>query len=64
MCPEESRLTFAVYMLTREAEHYWISMKSIMKARQEPVTWEVLRRKFFSEYFPDNVRYATKVEFL
>ena len=64
MCPEESRLAFAVYMLTGDAEHWWISMKSIMDERQEPVTWEVFRRKFLSEYFPDSVKYAKKVEFL
>jgi len=38
ICPEESRLAFAVYMLTGDAEHWWISMKSIMDERQEPVT--------------------------
>ena len=64
MCPEESRLAFAVYMLTGEAEHWWISMESIMKERQEPVTWEVFRRKFLSEYFPDSIKYAKEVEFL
>jgi len=39
-------------------------MKSIMEERHEPVTWEVFRRKFLSEYFPDNVKYAKEVEFL
>jgi len=39
-------------------------MKSIMEKRQEPVTWEVFRRKFLSEYFPDSVKYAKEVEFL
>jgi len=38
MCPTENRLAFTVYMLTREAEHWWISMKSIMEEREEPVT--------------------------
>jgi len=41
MCLEDSRLAFSVYMLTREAEHWWISTKSIMEERQESVTWEV-----------------------
>ena len=40
LCPEESRLAFAVYMLMGEAEHWLISTKSIF------------RRKFLSEYFP------------
>jgi len=29
MCPVENRLAFSVYMLTREAEHWWINTKSI-----------------------------------
>jgi len=64
MCPEESRLAFAVYMLTSEAEHWWVSMKSMMEERQEPVAWDVFRRKFLSEYFPDSVKYTKEVEFL
>jgi len=64
MCPEESRLAFAVYMLTGEAKHWWITMKSIMEERQEPVTWDVFRRKFLFEYFPNSVKYAKGMEFL
>jgi len=64
MCLVESRLAFAVYMLIGEAKHWWISMKSIMDERGEPVTWEAFREKFLSEYFPNNVRYAKEVEFL
>jgi len=64
MCPTDNRLAFVVYMLTGEAEHWWMSMKSIMEERGEPVTWEAFRGKFLSEYFPNGVRYAKEVEFL
>ena len=63
-CPAENRLAFTVYMLTGEAEHWWINTKSIMEERDELVTWEAFRGKFLSEYFPDSVRYAKEVEFL
>jgi len=63
-CLVESRLAFTVYMLTRKAEHWWISTKSIMEERGELVTWEAFRGKILSEYFPDSVRYAKEVEFL
>jgi len=33
MCPVKSRLAFAVYMLTGEAEHWWINIKSVMEER-------------------------------
>ena len=52
MCQADNRLAFAVYMLTEEAEHWWMSMKSIMEERGEPVTWEAFRGKFLLEYFP------------
>jgi len=63
-CPNESRLAFIVYMLTREAEHWWASMRLVMEERHEEVTWKAFKRKFLSEYFPDSVRYAKEVEFL
>jgi len=63
MCPAENRLAFVVYMLTGEAEHWWINMKSIMEERRKLVTWEAFRGKFLSEYFPNSVRYAKEVEF-
>ena len=64
MCPAENRLAFSVYMLTGEAEHWWISTKSILEERDEPVTWEAFRERFLSEYFPDSIRYAKEVKFL
>ncbi|XP_027936201.1 uncharacterized protein LOC114191225 [Vigna unguiculata] len=39
-------------------------MKSIMEERQELVTWDVFRRKFLSEYFPNSVKYTKEVKFL
>jgi len=64
MCPAENKLAFSMYMLTGEAKHWWISTKSILEERDEPVTWEAFRERFFCEYFPDNIQYAKKVEFL
>ena len=51
-------------MLTGEAEHWWISTKSILEERDEPVTWETFRERFLGENFPDNIRYTKEVEFL
>ena len=31
MCPIENRLVFFVYMLTGEAKHWWINIKSILE---------------------------------
>ena len=48
MCPAENRLTFSVYMLTGEAEHWWSSTRSILEERDEPVSWETFRERFLS----------------
>ncbi|XP_027905619.1 uncharacterized protein LOC114165154 [Vigna unguiculata] len=64
MCPTENKLVFSIYMLTGEAEHWWISTKSILEKRDEPVTREAFRGRFLSEYFPDSIWYAKEVEFL
>jgi len=55
MCPAEKRLVFSVYMRTGEVDHWWISTKSIIEERDEPVTWDAFRERFLSEYFPDSI---------
>ena len=61
MCPTKNRLAFSVYMLTGEAEHWWINTKSILEQMEEPVTWEAFRERFLFEYFLDNIRYARRL---
>jgi len=51
-------------MLTGEAEHWWISIKSILEERDESLTWEAFRERFLSEYFLDSIQYAKEVKFL
>ncbi|XP_027927450.1 uncharacterized protein LOC114184337 [Vigna unguiculata] len=56
MCPAENKLAFSMYMLTGEAEHWWISTKSILEERDEPVTWEAFKERFLSEKFKNDLR--------
>jgi len=35
-----------------------------LEERDEPVSWEIFRERFLSEYFPDSIWYAKEVEFL
>ncbi|XP_047174050.1 uncharacterized protein LOC124841765 [Vigna umbellata] len=63
-CSDDNRLAFTEYLLTREASHWWASMKMILADAQSPISWEVFRSKFYEEYFPDSVRFAKEVEFL
>jgi len=63
-CPAENRLAYTVYMLTGEAEHWWASMKMMLEEKREEVSWDVFKKCFLTEYFPDSIWYAKKVEFL
>ncbi|XP_052723713.1 uncharacterized protein LOC128193683 [Vigna angularis] len=63
-CPDANRLAYAEYLLTGEASHWWASARALLMDAQIPITWEVFRRKFYEEYFPDSVRFAKEVEFL
>ncbi|XP_052723068.1 uncharacterized protein LOC108318967 [Vigna angularis] len=63
-CPDDNWLAFTGYLLTREASHWWASMKMLLTEAQSPISWEVFRAKFYEEYFPDSVCFAKEVEFL
>ncbi|XP_047153644.1 uncharacterized protein LOC124825144 [Vigna umbellata] len=41
-----------------------LHMKTILTGRETPITWELFRTKFYTEYFPDSVRFVKEVEFL
>ncbi|XP_017423561.1 uncharacterized protein LOC108332765 [Vigna angularis] len=63
-CPDERKLAYTQYLLRGEDDHWWNSMKMILTRRETPITWELFRTKFYTEYFPDSVRFAKEVEFL
>ena len=63
-CPAENRLAYIEYLLAGEAMHWWSSMKMMLEDSHETITWELFKKKFYVEFFPDCVRYAKEVEFL
>ncbi|XP_017412932.1 uncharacterized protein LOC108324499 [Vigna angularis] len=63
-CPDERKLAYTQYLLTGEAGHWWSSMRMILERSETPITWELFRVKFYTEYFPNSVRFAKEVEFL
>ncbi|XP_052734270.1 uncharacterized protein LOC128196752 [Vigna angularis] len=63
-CPDENRLSYTEYLLTGEASHWWSSARMILEGTRTPITWDLFKRKFYKEYFPDTLRYAKEVEFL
>ncbi|XP_052730424.1 uncharacterized protein LOC128195792 [Vigna angularis] len=63
-CPDENRLSYTEYLLTGGASHWWSSARMILEGTGTPITWDLFKKKFYKEYFPDTLRYAKEVEFL
>ncbi|XP_017413022.1 uncharacterized protein LOC108324592 [Vigna angularis] len=63
-CSDENRLAFSEYLLTGETSHWWSSMRMLLEGSGTPISWEVFKHKFYTEYFSDSVRFAKEVEFL
>ncbi|XP_047169513.1 uncharacterized protein LOC124848260 [Vigna umbellata] len=53
-CPDERKLAYTQYLLTGEAGHWWSSMRMILERSETPITWELFRVKFYTEYFPNS----------
>ncbi|XP_014490330.1 uncharacterized protein LOC106753057 [Vigna radiata var. radiata] len=63
-CVEENRLAFTEYLLTGEAGHWWSSTKMLLEDEHILITWEIFKKRFYEDYFPNSVRFAKEVEFL
>ncbi|KAG2410749.1 Tubulin-folding cofactor [Vigna angularis] len=63
-CPDENRLVYAEYLLSGEAGYWWSNMRMLLDRSGTPITWGLFKKKFYSEYFPDSVRFAKEMEFL
>lgn len=60
-CPNENKLAYTQYLLTREAGRWWSSVKMILERSRTPITWELFKVKFYTKYFPDSVCFAKEV---
>jgi len=38
-------------------------MKMMLEDSRETITWELFKKKFYAEYFPDSVRYVIMLIF-
>ena len=39
-------------------------MKIMLEDSREDITWDLFKKNFYAEYFPNNVRYAKEVDLL
>jgi len=63
-CSEDKKLIFATYLLSGEAEFWWMGAQKMMEARAESITWESFKNKLLEKYFPDSAKFAKEAEFL
>jgi len=64
ICPVKNTLAYTEYLLAGEVVHWWSILKMMLEDSREPITWDLFKKKFYVEYFPNSVRYAKEVEFL
>ncbi|XP_057432719.1 uncharacterized protein LOC130725517 [Lotus japonicus] len=61
---EATKVDYAAYLLTGEAEYWWRGAKAMMEADGRAITWVVFRRAFLDKYFPASVKMVKEEEFL
>ena len=62
-CSEEQKASYAVFMLDKEADHWWLMTKRLLED-QGPIVWRQFREAFYNKYFPDGVRQQKVGEFV
>ncbi|KAF1886031.1 hypothetical protein Lal_00021312 [Lupinus albus] len=58
------KLTYASYMMTKEAKNWWEMTSRQMEAQGTVVTWDAFKGKFFQKYFPTDLRRKKEMGFL
>ena len=53
-CSEEQKASYAVFMLDKEADHWWHMTKRLLED-QGPIVWSQFRKAFYKKYFPYSV---------
>ena len=49
---EEQKASYAVFMLDKEANHWWLMTKRLLED-QGPIIWRQFREAFYKKYFPE-----------
>lgn len=63
-CSNENRLAFTEYLLSGEASHWCSSMRMLSESSGTPISWELFKKKFYTEYFLDSVKFSKEIEVL
>ncbi|KAF1885777.1 hypothetical protein Lal_00008517 [Lupinus albus] len=63
-CSEVHKLTYATYMLVKEAENWWEFTRRQMEADGQLVSWSTFKAKFLHKYFPADLKRKKEMEFV
>ncbi|KAF1883353.1 hypothetical protein Lal_00042235 [Lupinus albus] len=63
-CGDVQKVTYASYMMAKEAENWWEMTRRQMEDEGTVVTWDAFKGKFFQKYFPADLRRKKEMEFL
>ncbi|CAL0331136.1 unnamed protein product [Lupinus luteus] len=64
MCTEEQTVTYATYMLSKEAENWWEFPRRQMVHEYQMVIWMTFKDNFLQKYFPVDMKIKKEMEFL
>ena len=55
-CLEEHKVTYAMFMLAEEVEHWWRFRKPALPAVEGVIAWNTFKARFLDNYFPKDLR--------
>ncbi|KAK3014386.1 hypothetical protein RJ639_010163 [Escallonia herrerae] len=63
-CLEAEKVTYATFMLEKNAYSWWLMEQQKHEENREPYTWEKLKEAFKEKYQPKSVRLQKKMDFI
>ncbi|KAE9587478.1 putative retrotransposon gag domain-containing protein [Lupinus albus] len=63
-CNDIQKVTYASYMLVKEAETWWEFTQRQMETEGRVITWIAFKEKFLQKYFPADLKRKKEMEFL
>ncbi|CAL0314075.1 unnamed protein product [Lupinus luteus] len=64
MCADDQKVTYATYMLSKEADNWWEFTRRQMVHEHQVVSWTTFKDKFLQKYFPADMKTKKEMEFL
>ena len=63
-CTDAHKVTCAIFMLKKDARHWWESMRRAHNIDVNPIGWIRFKELFYDNYFPEPLRADKEAEFL